>query len=262
MNQTWTRAMLKENAKQLFKKNYWVCVGVAFILTMLGSGVGWGNGGVSFSHEMKTINDSRGDHYFDDYYYDDYYDIYENGNDNSIGSVIFASIFTIIMVIIFVAVLALHIFVCNIIKVGGKMFFVQNRSCNPPAGCIFNGFKKGRYGNIMKTMFFRDLYVFLWSLLLIVPGIIKAYEYLMVPYILAENPTMDKRDVFALSKRMMDGQKWKTLVLDLSFYGWILLSAVTCGMVGIFYVTPYYMATMTELYAFNKIKAYNEGYIR
>ena len=72
---------------------------------------------------------------------------------------------------------------------------------------MFDGFKKGRYGNIMKTMFFRNLFVFLWSLLLIVPGIIKGYEYLMVPYILAENPTMDRREVFALSKRMMDGQK-------------------------------------------------------
>lgn len=261
MNQTWTRAMLKENAKQLFKKNYWVCVGITFILTVLGSSMGFGNGGVTYSYEWRTINNNRENNYYDQYY-DDYYDFNEADGDNFVSSAIFASIFIIVMVIIFAVVLALDIFVCNIIEVGGKMFFVQNRNCNPPAGCIFDGFKKGRYGNIMKTMFFRDLYVFLWSLLLIVPGIIKAYEYLMVPYILAENPAMDRRDVFALSKRMMDGQKWNAMVLDLSFYGWFILSAVTCGLVGIFYVMPYYMATITELYAFNKIKAYNEGYIR
>ena len=59
-----------------------------------------------------------------------------------------------------------------------------------------------------------------------------------------------------------DGEKWNAFVLDLSFIGWILLSAITCGIVGIFYVNPYREATFAELYAFNKAKAYEEGYIR
>ena len=111
-------------------------------------------------------------------------------------------------------------------------------------------------------MFFYDVYIALWSLLLVVPGIIKSYEYRMVPYILAENPGMDSKQVFEISKRMMNGQKMETFILDLSFIGWALVAGITCGIAGVFYVAPYVNATNTELYAFNKVQAYNEGYIR
>ena len=84
----------------------------------------------------------------------------------------------------------------------------------------------------------------------------------MVPYILAENPGMDRREAFAISKRMMDGEKWNTFVLGLSFFGWIVIDLFTCGILGLFFVSPYVHATFAELYAYNKVKAYNEGYIR
>ena len=84
----------------------------------------------------------------------------------------------------------------------------------------------------------------------------------MVPYILAEYPGMDSKQVFEISKRMMNGQKMETFILDLSFIGWALVAGITCGIAGVFYVTPYVNATNTELYAFNKVQAYNEGYIR
>ena len=70
----------------------------------------------------------------------------------------------------------------------------------------------------------------------------------MIPYILAEYPDMEWRDVFATSKRMMDGEKWNAFVLDLSFLGWQLLSIITCGLVGIFYVNPYKGLTDAALY--------------
>lgn len=79
-------------------------------------------------------------------------------------------------------------------------------------GNLLDGFKSGHYGNVVKTMFFYDLYIALWSLLLVVPGIIKSYEYRMVPYILAENPGMDSKQVFEISKRMMNGQKMETFI--------------------------------------------------
>lgn len=85
---------------------------------------------------------------------------------------------------------------------------------------------------------------------------------MMVPYILAENPGMDQKEAFAISKRMMDGEKFDAFVLQLSFIGWYLLAAITCGLVGIFYVNPYVEATMAELYAYNKGKAFHEGYIQ
>ena len=106
------------------------------------------------------------------------------------------------------------------------------------------------------------IFTTLWSLLLVVPGIVKHYEYLMVPYIIAENPAMDYKEAFQISKQMMDGEKMEAFIMDLSFLGWYLLSAVTCGLLAIFYVNPYVQASFAEMYTFNKQKAYQEGYIR
>ena len=73
---------------------------------------------------------------------------------------------------------------------------------------------------------------------------------------------MGRQEAFLISKRMMMGQKWEVFMLDLSFLGWRLLEAITFGIVGVFYVEPYYQATMSELYAYNRSVAYQQGYIR
>ena len=70
---------------------------------------------------------------------------------------------------------------------------------------ILGAFKSGYIGNVVKITFFRDLYLFLWSLLLVVPGIIKSYEYRMIPYLLAEYPDMPQEEAFRKSKEMMYG---------------------------------------------------------
>ena len=91
--------------------------------------------------------------------------------------------------------------------------------------------------------------VVLWSLLFIVPGIYKAYQYRMVPYILGENPDMTYQEVLQRSKDMMDGQKWDAFVLDLSFILWHMLGGITCGLAEIFYVAPYVNLTDAALYS-------------
>ena len=154
------------------------------------------------------------------------------------------------------------IFVGNVLRIGADRFFVLNRTEAVGAGTIFDGFRSGHYGNIVLTMFLVDLYTMLWTMLFIVPGIIKSFEYMMVPYILSENPGMNQREAFAISKRMMDGEKMNAFVLELSFIGWYLLAGITCGLAGIFYVQPYYEATIAELYAYNQGKAFHEGYIQ
>ena len=73
---------------------------------------------------------------------------------------------------------------------------------------------------------------------------------------------MDNKEAFAISKRMMMGQKMNAFVLDLSFIGWHFVSALTFGLAGIFFVRPYYQATFAELYSVNRTRAYQEGYIR
>ena len=85
-------------------------------------------------------------------------------------------------------------------------------------------------------------------MLFVIPGIIKAYEYRMIPFILAENPDIKMEDAFALSKRMMDNEKLNAFVLDISFIGWMILGALSCGIFHIFYVNPYYQLTNAELY--------------
>ena len=104
------------------------------------------------------------------------------------------------------------------------------------------------YCSALICLFLRNLYIALWSLLLVIPGIIKSYEYRMVTYLLAEYPDMTREEAFKISKEMMTGQKMDAFLLDLSFFGWYLLTAITCGIAGIFYVLPYVHATNAELY--------------
>mgnify|MGYP003008623243 FL=1 len=220
-----------------FKKNYVSAVVVALLMGIFGT--------VSGESSARRVSENS--------------DIY-SGNLFNVGMItgLLAGIATVVILIVLVA----KVFVGNLLKMGGYRFFILNQTAQPGIGTLLDGFRSGHYVNIVLTMFLRDLFTTLWSLLLVVPGIVKHYEYLMVPYIIAENPAMDYKEAFQISKRMMDGQKMETFILDLSFLGWYLLSAVTCGLLAIFYVNPYVQASFAEMYTFNKQKAYQEGYIR
>ena len=91
------------------------------------------------------------------------------------------------------------------------------------------------------------LYIYFWSLLFIIPGIIKTYEYRMIPYILSENPDIGFTKAKDLSRKMTYGNKWKIFILDISFIGWYILGFMCC-VVGVIFVKPYVVATKTELY--------------
>ena len=107
---------------------------------------------------------------------------------------------------------------------------------------------EGNYKNVVLTTLLRDVYQILWTLLFLVPGIVKSYSYRMVSYLLTDDPSMPPKEAITRSREMMKGQKWRAFVLDLSFIGWGLLSAITFGLVGIFYSNPYQYATEAELY--------------
>ena len=95
--------------------------------------------------------------------------------------------------------------------------------------------------------FLQGLFVALWSLLFIIPGIIAAYRYAMAPYILYENPHMSALRAINESKEMMDGRKMDLFVLNISFIGWILLSALTLG-IGYLWLNPYMGMAQTCFY--------------
>ncbi len=143
----------------------------------------------------------------------------------------------------------IEIFVLNIFSVGCYGFFVKLycEEC-PSLSELIKGFNGSVYGRNLVTMFLRDLFTVLWTLLLIIPGIVKGYEYSMIPYILAEDPTLDRRAAFARSKELTQGCKWDLFVFDISFIGWWLLSALTLGVLSILYVNPYYQAAKAKVY--------------
>ena len=114
--------------------------------------------------------------------------------------------------------------------------------------CAIFAFQNGSFLKIVAAKFLEGLFIGLWSLLLVIPGIIKALEYLMVDYILADNPGIAPMDALRESKRMMKGHKWNAFVLSLSFLGWEILSVLTLGLLDLFYVRPYIEATFAELY--------------
>ena len=95
------------------------------------------------------------------------------------------------------------------------------------------------------------LFTFLWSLLFIIPGIIKAFSYSMAPFILADNPNFTASEALSESIKIMNGHKFDLFVLQLSFFLWYILGAITFGIAYI-YVVPYFEATMTNFY--NEIK--------
>lgn len=156
--------------------------------------------------------------------------------------------FSAIPIVGSVLAVAVSIFATLPITVSEVRFALNNRNGSGSINDITYAFKNS-YMNQVCVMFMMSLFVCLWTLLLVIPGIIKQYEYRMVPYIIAENPEMGYKDALAKSKQMMDGQKMNAFLLDLSFIGWWLLSGITFGIVAIFWVIPYTTQTNAELYA-------------
>lgn len=103
------------------------------------------------------------------------------------------------------------------------------------------------FGTGFCQQFLRNLYIALWSLLLVVPGIIASYRYAMTPFILAENPDMTASQAIRESGFLMDGHKWQLFCLDFSFIGWAILCAITANL-GNLALNPYRGAARASFY--------------
>lgn len=112
---------------------------------------------------------------------------------------------------------------------------------------MFEGYNKELFSRVLTTTLLYYVYVFLWSMLLLIPGCIKAYSYAMTPFILKDNPEMKNNAAIEESMRMMDGHKLELFLLDLSFIGWALLSLLTCG-IGFLWLTPYMNMARVNFY--------------
>ena len=223
----WNRQQVKEQAKQIMKRNYWKMFVVTLIAGILCA---------EYVDLIQAVEDFI--------------------PDNVLPSML-SSILTILSGGFFVGLLY-SIFIGDVIRVGEQYYFIKNHNGNPELSEIFQGFK-GNYLNVVKIMFIMQLKITLWLLLLVVPGIIKAYEYSMIPYLLAENPNITTDEAFSLSKQMTTGQKMNLFVLDLSFLGWYFLGFLCFG-IGALFVKPYDVAAFTEVYLILKESVKKDEY--
>ena len=239
----WTRKELKNRAKAAFTANYWRCVLVALILAVL---IGGGAGSSVRKNDSETADVGQREAV----------SILAELDDEHVNwllekaqqvSALRSGRFTIHLGGLGLVGLLLSILVFNPLIVGCYRFFLQNSRSQAELGELGAGFRDD-WGNVVLTMFLKNLFLILWSLLFIVPGIVKAYSYRMVPYLLKEHPELKSTQAITMSRRLMNGHKWNAFVLDLSFLGWFLLSALTFGILHIFYVGPYVQATDAELY--------------
>lgn len=120
-----------------------------------------------------------------------------------------------------------------------------------PYMAAFSVFTENRFGPELINFVLVSIFTFLWTWLLIIPGIIKAYSYSMTPYIVKDMVASDKQvgatDGINASKELMKGHKMNLFIFDLSFLGWNILAAITCGL-GYLWVTPYYQTAKANFY--------------
>ena len=222
----WSRKELKTNAKALVKANYWKVV-VASIVMMIcgGAGAAASNKAASDDGSLAAAMSQ--------------YDM----------ATIMAAVIVVLAAVAVGMVISglISVFVFRPLMVGAQKLFLNCKEGKAQYNDLAFGFKNS-YLKVVLTMFLKNLFIGLWSLLFVIPGIIKTYEYRMIPYLLADHPEMGRKEIFAKSKEMMKGNKWNAFVLDLSFIGWHLLSAITFGILQIFYVGPYVYLTNAELY--------------
>lgn len=216
----WTREELKQNAKNTLRDKYWTILGVSVLAGILQ--------GSFFTIITELVNPTH-----------TYLTVLGNYAIDVNGLI---RIWIIVTVISFFY----SIFLGHTILIGACKYFILSIKETPSASTLFDFFKTS-YWNIVKIMFFYQLKLVLWTLCFIVPGIIKAYEYCMVPYILAEHPDMESEDVFERSRQLTQNNKLNIFVLELSFIGWLLLGIMCCG-IGLIFVSPYIDITMTHLY--------------
>lgn len=263
----WFRSELKANAKQALKRFYWMAFAVCLIYSVV---AGIGSGGTYVLNFMQGL---------------------ENGGMVLPNSFKLATI--VVSLVLSVFSLALSFFALNPLGVGMNRYFMESRNFKSDFSTMFYGFTGGRYWKTVKVTALMTVKILLWScmlsvpvmilygvwafmnpaqigaggaavvtllaLVLMFPGIIKTYEYSMILYLVAENPNLETKRYFALSKAMTDGEKMSIFVLGLSFIGWELLGLLACG-VGTWFVVPYVRATHAELYALLRAKAFSLGF--
>ncbi len=232
-----TAADFRREAREALQGKWMVAVLVGLAAALLGA---TGNGfGFNFETEgnMKQVNVTFADATI--------YSAGTTGPDHTVMDFFLTGAVSYVLVIALVLAVVQFILGC-ITAVGYAKFnldLVDGKELK--AGTLFDYLPQWK--NMLKAGFLMMVYVFLWTLLLIIPGILAGYRYAMTNFILAENPEMDASEAINRSKEMMDGNKYRLFCLDFSFIGWVILAALTLG-IGNFWLTPYQRAAYGAFY--------------
>lgn len=132
---------------------------------------------------------------------------------------------------------------------------VRKQTESAEISVLFDGFKDD-FGGTLVLGLMEMIFLFLWTLLLIIPGIIKSYSYSQAFYIKADDPKKDWNTCITESRKLMNGHKWSLFVQDLSFIGWIIVGYICCG-IGTLWVIPYFQASRAIFY--NELIGYNDA---
>ena len=210
----------REKARESLSGKWALAVGTGFVASLLGAytALGSSSGGSSSSSSSEALDT-----------------LSESGVPEEIVLSIAMILLTILMIAFTIALVRLIL--SGPASLGYARFnlnLVDNN--NAQFSDLFSGFKN--FGKGLAMQLLRWLFIFLWALLLIIPGIIATYRYAMAPYIICENPDMSASEAIEESKRLMDGNKWRLFCLEISFIGWDILCIFTLG-IGYLWLKPY-----------------------
>ena len=169
---------------------------------------------------------------------------------NGVNQVLFKGKIASSIIIFIFAILSilLFVFVKNVVVVGKNRYFLEQRRYHETGpGELLFPYKNKRLKNIAFIMFLKYIFQVLWNIT-IVGGFIKRYEYLLIPYIVAENPEVNPKDAFEISKKLMYGDKWKAFVVECSLLPWYILSYLTYNMSALFFSDAYIECIRAEMY--------------
>ena len=198
------RVALKDSAKRILKANYWKMV-IAGLAMAFAIG--------EFGRSAATYK-------------------YDEIPDRLKGIAMITALIGLLIGIVFT------MFVLHPLEYGATEFFLRNPDGNGD-GTLTDGFRGDNLKQAAFTFLYRDLMIFLFALLLVIPGIIKMYEFYFVAPLTVDHPELSAVEIGDLSKGMTKGRKMELFMLDLSFILWNIASTLTAGLVGIFYYYPY-----------------------
>lgn len=293
----WDRKQLKRKGKQTLKKNWWRIIGISLMLAFIaggmrvsyriddaatrlaGAGIGIPNNAQILNEWYLSIERNSdtdtgrvlaflGEHYTPKkgilagiYNHmtkerSAFYGFLNAMNDFLFKDKIAEGVIILIGVILMILFL---IFVSNVLSVGQCRFLLENRTYGQARmGRLMFPWRVKRGKHVAFVMLKKSILLLLWDIT-VIGGIVKRYSYRMIPFILAENPDIPHKEAFLLSRQMMNGNKMRAFILDMSFIGWHILNVFTMDILRQVFITPYAEVTSAELYVALRKEAIEKG---